>query len=109
MSNQNHRTCVRMSEKEYQRLKKKSETAGMSANAWLMNQLETNRPVLFREPETREVLDFMDETVQEINTIAHDFNKGCGNAERLQYAVHRLTEAYERIHALRKKGYPYAP
>ena len=36
MSNQTRRTCVRMSEKEYQTLKQKSEAAGLSANAWLM-------------------------------------------------------------------------
>ena len=107
-SNQTRRTCVRMSEKEYQTLKKKSEAAGMSANAWLMNQLETKRPVLFREPETREVLDFMNEVGREVNAVARDFNKGCGNPQRLQYAVRRLAEAYERIHGLRKKGYPHA-
>ena len=108
MGKQIHRTCVRMSEKEYQTLKKKSEAAGLSANAWLMNQLENNRPVLFREPETREVLDFMNEVGREVNAVARDFNKGCGNPQRLQYAARRLTEACERVHELRKKGYPYA-
>ena len=36
MSRQTHRTCVRMSEKEYQRLKRRSGAARLSANAWLM-------------------------------------------------------------------------
>ena len=35
MSNQTHRTCIRMSAAEYQQLMKKSKSAGMSANAWL--------------------------------------------------------------------------
>ena len=98
-----------MSEKEYQTLMEKSKAAGMSANAWLMSQLERNRPILFREPDTGEVIDFIDEAGREVNEIAHDFNSGLGSKEQLQYAVRRLREAYERIHALRKKGYPYAP
>ena len=53
-------------------------------------------------------LDFMDEVGWEVNAVARDFNKGCGNPQRLQYAVRRLTEAYERIHELRQKGYPHA-
>ena len=109
MSNQTHRTCVRMSEKEYQTLKEKSRAAGMSANVWLMRQLESNRPILFREPETSEVINFIDEVGREINEIARDFNSGFGSKEQLQYAVRRLREAYERVYELRKKGYPYAP
>ena len=34
-----------MSAKDYELLKKKSAAAGLSANAWLMAQLATNRPV----------------------------------------------------------------
>jgi len=49
---QSHRTCARMSAKDYELLKKKSAAAGLSANAWLMAQLETNRPVLHRKEET---------------------------------------------------------
>ena len=80
----------------------------MSANAWIMNQLENNRPLLYREPETQEVLDFMDKVGREVNVIAHDFNSGLGTKEQLQEAVRRMSEAYERIHALRKKGYTHA-
>ena len=43
-----------MSAKEYDLLKKRNRAAGLSASAWLM-RLETNRPVLFREAETREM------------------------------------------------------
>lgn len=108
MSKQSHRTCIRMNAAEYEMLKKKSEAAGLSANAWLMTQLETNRPVLHREDETLEVLHFMDEVGREINAIARDFNSGCGTAEQLQFAYRRLCEVYERLYALRKKGYLHA-
>ena len=47
MSRQTHRTCIRMSEKGYQRLKHLSCAAGLSANAWLMKELEGNRPTLY--------------------------------------------------------------
>jgi len=97
-----------MSVKNYELLKKKSEAAGLSANAWLMAQMETNRPFLHREEETWEVIRFMDEAGREINEIAHDFNSGHGTAEQLRYAVRLLRDVYERIYALRKKGYLYA-
>ena len=108
-SNQTHRTCVRMSEKEYQTLKKKSAEAKLSANAWLMSQLESNRPTVYREPETSEVLRFLDDVGQEVNAIAREFNSGYGCPEQLRQIVRRLEKAYDRIYALRKEGYPYAP
>ena len=40
-----------MSARDYELLKEKSAAAGLSANAWLMAQLEINRPVLHREDE----------------------------------------------------------
>lgn len=98
-----------MSEKQYRTLKQKSAEAGKSANAWLMEQLESNRPVVYRERETWDVLNFMDEAGREVNAVARNFNSDYGTAEQLRDAVQLLTEAYERIHALRKKGYPYAP
>ena len=104
-SKQSHRTCVRMSAKDYELLKEKSAAAGLSANAWLMAQLETNRPFLHREEETWEVIRFMDEVGREINEIAHDFNSGYGTAEQLQNAVRLLGDVYEQVRALRKKGY----
>lgn len=97
-----------MSAKDYELLKKKSAAAGLSANAWLMAQLAANRPVLHREKETWEAIRFMDEVGREINTIARDFNSGYGSAEQLQFAVRRLGEVYDRLHALRKKGYLHA-
>ena len=86
-------------------LKEKSAATGLSINAWLIAQLEDNRPTLHREEETWEVVRFMDEAGREINITARDFNSGYGTAEQLQSTVRRLSEIYERIYALRKKGY----
>lgn len=107
-SKQSHRTCVRMSAKNYELLKEKGAAAGLSANAWLMEQLTANRPVLHREKETWEVIRFMDEAGREINDIARDFNSGYGTAEQLRHAVRLLGDVYERLYALRKKGYLHA-
>lgn len=107
-SKQSHRTCVRMSVKNYELLKIKSTAAGLSANAWLMAQLEANRPLLHREKETWEAIRFMDKAGREINEIARDFNSGYGTAEQLRHAVRLLGYVYDRIHLLRKKGYLYA-
>lgn len=97
-----------MSAKDYKLLKEKSASAGLSANAWLIAQLETNRPVLHREEETWEAVRFMDEAGREINAIARDFNSGYGTAEQLCRAVRLLGDVYERLHAVRKMGYPHA-
>ncbi len=94
-----------MSAKEYRLLKEKSAAAGLSANAWLMTQLETNRPTLHREQETWELIHFMDKAGREINAIAKEFNSGYGTAEELRRTVQLLMEIYEHIYALRKKGY----
>lgn len=108
MKKQLHRTCVRMSARDYELLKEKSAATGLSANAWLMAQLETNRPVLHRERETWKAIRFMDEAGREINAIARDFNSGYGSAEQLRKAVRLLGDVYEQIYALRKKGYLHA-
>ena len=105
---QSHRTCVRMSARDYELLKEKSAAAGLSANAWLMAQLEINRPVLHREEETWEAIRFMDEAGREINAIARDFNSGYGTVEQLRHAVCLLGAVYERLYALRRKGYLHA-
>ena len=107
-SRQSHRTCVRMSVKDYELLKEKSAAAGLSANAWLMAQMKTNRPVLHREEETWDAIRFMDEAGREINAIARDFNSGYGTAEQLRHAICLLGDVYERLHAVRKMGYRHA-
>ena len=108
MSKQSHRTCVRMSVKDYELLKEKSAAAGLSANAWLVAQMKTNRPVLHREEETWEAVRFMDEAGREINAIARDFNSGYGTAEQLRHAICLLRDVYERLRAVRKMGYRHA-
>ena len=108
MGKQCHRTCVRMSVEEYALLKKKSKAAGLSANAWLMEQLESNRPMLYREQEMMELAGFMDEAGSEINSIARDFNSGYGTAQQLQCVYQLQSEIYERLCALRRMGYPHA-
>lgn len=105
---QSHRTCVRMSVKDYELLKEKSTAADLSANAWLMAQLAANRPVLYREAETWGAIHCMDAAGREINAIARDFNSGYGTAEQLRHAVRLLGDVYERVHTLRKKGYLHA-
>lgn len=108
MSKQLHRTCVRMSAKDYELLKEKSAASGLSANKWLIEQMKTNRPVLHREEETWEAVRFMDEAGREINAIARDFNSGYGTAEQLRHAICLLGDVCERLHAVRKMGYHYA-
>ena len=104
---QTHRTCVRMGAKEYELLKKKSAAAGLSANAWLMLQLNTNRPALHREDETWNLIRLMDQAGREINAIAREFNNGYGTETELRRVVQLLCNIFEQIHVLREEGYPY--
>ncbi len=108
MNTQTHRTCIRMSKEEYALLKEKSRVAGLSANAWLMRELEQNRPMLYREEETRAAIAFADEAGRNINTVARAFNSGCGTAQQLDFSVRRLAQVVERFQQVRKLGYPYA-
>lgn len=107
MNTQTHRTCIRMSREEYALLKEKSRAAGLSANAWLMRELERNRPMLYRE-ETRATIAFADEAGRDINAVARAFNSGCGTAQHLDLALHRLAQVVEQFWQVRKLGYPYA-
>ena len=108
MNAQTHRTCIRMSQEEYDLLKKKSRAAGLSANAWLMRELERNRPMLYREEETKAAIAFADEAGRDINAVARVFNSGCGTAQQLDLTLHRLAQVVERFWQVRKLGYPYA-
>ena len=108
MNAQTHRTCIRMSQEEYDQLKEKSRAAGLSANAWLMRELERNRPILYREEETRAAIAFADEAGRDINAVARVFNSGCGTAQQLDLTLHRLAQVVERFWQVRKLGYPYA-
>ena len=97
-----------MREKEYQRLKRRSGAARLSANAWLMEELARNCPILYRVEQTREVIRFMDAAGRDINAMARNFNSGDGTAEELRFAVERLAQVVERFCALRREGYPRA-
>ena len=59
-----------MSAKDYNLLKEKSAAVGLSANAWLMAQLEINRPVLHREEETWDAIRFMESMLSPAISIA---------------------------------------
>lgn len=108
MNTQTHRTCIRMSQEEYALLKKKSRAAGLSANAWLMRELEQNHPMLYREEETKAAIAFADEAGRDINAVARAFNSGCGTAQQLGFSVQRLAQVVEQFQQVRKLGYPYA-
>ena len=108
MNTQTHRTCIRMSQEEYDLLKEKSRAAGLSANAWLMKELEGNRPTLYRVEQTGEVIRFMDAAGRDINAVARAFNSGCGTAQQLGFSVRRLAQVVEQFRQVRKLGYPYA-
>ena len=108
MNTQTHRTCIRMSQEEYDLLKEKSRAAGLSANAWLMRELERNRPMIYREEETRAAIAFADEAGRDINAVARAFNSGCGTAQQLGFSVRRLAQVVEQFRQVRKLGYPYA-
>ena len=82
MNKQTHRTCVRMSAKEYSRLMERSRAAGLSANAGLMEQL---------------------------NTVARAFNSGYGTAEGLQQALDCLKDIAQAAYEVRKEGFTHAP
>ena len=108
MNTQTHRTCIRMSQEEYDLLKEKSRAAGLSANAWLMRELERNRPILYREKETRAAIAFADEAGRDINAVARAFNSGSGTAQHLELALHRLAQVVERVWGRGRDRLPFA-
>ena len=106
MNTQTHRTCIRMSREEYALLKEKSRAAGLSVNAWLMREMERNRPILYREKETRAAIAFADEAGRDINAVARAFNSGCGTAQHLDLALHCLAQVVKPFWQVRTLGYP---
>ena len=72
-----HRTCIRMSEKEYRMLRKKSAAEGMTMNKWLMKQLTEHPPICFREKEMAEYLPALCRR-QWPGTNRHSADKGKG-------------------------------
>ena len=108
MTKKIYRTCIRMSQKEYAMLRKKSKVAGMTMNKYLMEQLEEKRPWINREPESRDLADHLNRVGREINVIARDFNSGFGTEEQLNQVVSLLKEVYVHACEVREKGYPQA-
>lgn len=82
--------------------------AGLSANVWLIEQLESNRRMLYWEQEMKELVVFMGEAGREINNIARDLNSGYGTVQQLQRVYRLQSEIYERLYALKRMGYPHA-
>ena len=70
MNKQTHRTCVRMSAEEYSWLMERSRAAGLSANAWLMEQLTDNRPIISRGGVMPDFLCLLNQKGREISTVA---------------------------------------
>lgn len=108
MSERQYRTCVRMSEKEYQQLQSKSRAAGMSMNRWLLTQLRKCPPQSYRKEEMRRLVAELNQSRRIINEIARDFNSGCGREEQLTEVKQQLLDAVQRTRAVREMGYPDA-
>lgn len=104
MNKQTHRICVRMSAKEYSRLMERSRAAGLSANAWLMEQLAGNRPIISRNGVMSDFLCLLNQKGREINTVARAFNSGYGTAEGLQQALDCLKDIAQAAYEVRKGG-----
>jgi len=96
MSESTHRIHIRMTKKQYERLKKKSTNAGMPMNKYLVHELVTKHPLSIPIEKTVRLIDFTNEVGREINDVAHAFNGGYGTADQLRYAVKRLAEVVER-------------
>lgn len=108
MSGRQYRTCVRMSEKEYQQLWAKSRAAGMSMNRWLLTQLREQPPRSYRKEEIRRLVAELNQSGRIINEIARDFNSGCGKEDQLAEIKQQLLNAVQRARAVREMGYPDA-
>ena len=109
MSKQTHRTCVRMSAEEYSWLMERSKAAGLSANAWLMEQLAGNRPIISRNGVMPDFLCLLNQKGREINTVARAFNSGYGTAEELRQALDCLKDIAQAAYEIRKEGFTHAP
>lgn len=108
METRYHRTCIRMGEKEYRMLRKKSAAAGMTMNKWLMKQLAERPPICFREKEMAEYIDHLHRAGVEINAITKDFNSGYGTKAQLDRLVEILKEVHAHVYKVRKMGFPKA-
>ena len=109
MGKQTHRTCIRMSVEEYSRLMERSKAAGLPANAWLMEQLTDNRPIISRGGVMPDFLCLLNQKGREINTVARAFNSGYGTAEGLRQVLRCLKDIAQAAYEIRKEGFTHAP
>lgn len=107
MAEKLYRTCVRMSEKEYQMLRRKSHDAGLSMNQYLLRQLRENPPRCYRREEVCKLVEELNLSGRIINSIARNFNSGCGTENQLEEVKTQLRDTISRIHTVREMGYPY--
>ena len=103
MGKQTHRTCIRMSVEEYSRLMERSKAAGLPANAWLMEQLTDNRPIISRDGVMPDFLRLLNQRGREINTVARAFNSGYGTAEGLRQVLRCLKDIAQAAYEIRKE------
>ena len=85
------------------------KTAGLSANAWLMEQLTDNRPIISRDGVMPDFLRLLNQRGREINTVARAFNSGYGTAEELRQALDCLKDIAQAAYEIRKEGFTHAP
>lgn len=90
-----HRIHVRLSKKEYERLKKKSAKACLPMNKYVVRQLETAKPIDIPWKEALEFIALLNEAGRDINDVAHAFNAGMGTREQLRFAVKRMSDIVE--------------
>ena len=109
MSKQTHRTCVRMSVEEYSRLMERSKAAGLPANAWLMEQLAGNRPIISRNGVMSDFLRLLNQKGREINTVARALNSGYGTAEEHRPPLDCWQDIAPATYEIRKEGFTRSP
>ena len=97
---------------EYQRISPAHGTkqgGRAPANAWLMEQLTDNRPIISRDGVIPDFLRLLNQRGREINTVARAFNSGYGTAEGLQQALDCLKDIAQAAYEVRKEGFTHAP
>ena len=83
--------------------------AGLPANAWLMEQLTDNRPIISRDGVMPDFLRLLNQRGREINAVARAFNSGYGTAEGPQQALDCLKDIAQAAYEIRKEGFTHAP
>ena len=97
MGKQTHRTCIRMSVEEYSRLMERSKAAGLPANAWLMEQLTDNRPIISRDGVMPDFLRLLNQRGREIRVISVFPRHGSETAEDKLKALAELDFQHRKL------------